>query len=135
MTCALYVTVIEPVVAQQPQQEISNLIPMMLPDAPIYANQADIERVEESNNHIETQAHHHQSAAAFAHIASRELPELNQLSTACPQNRPYSMCPFDPCSGCSNSNIMCFTSLCGQCEAIYIDLRTGEASDKFASIC
>lgn len=55
--------------------------------------------------------------------------------TGCPDDASYVECPFDPCAGCSNPEILCFTSFCGQCQAIYINLVTGQASDQFAAIC
>lgn len=59
---------------------------------------------------------------------------LDPLS-GCPEDAGYVECPFDPCAGCSNPEILCFTSFCGQCQAIYINLVTGQASDQFAAIC
>ena len=129
--CSFAIAVLESI--QQP--EISNHIPMVnQPDTnqpgTYNIDHSAIERIEETDNRVDTSDH----KKAFADIFNREIPGLNQVN-GCPADTPYEPCPFDPCAGCLNKNIMCYTSFCGKCQAIYIDMRTGEASDKFAADC
>ncbi|XP_067939116.1 uncharacterized protein [Watersipora subatra] len=110
------------------EQEMSNLIPT-------YQNMPSIdnfisEDFEEKNNQVEPD----HKKSSFSNLFSNHVPGLNQLS-GCPKDNQYEPCPFDPCGGCTSGNVLCLTSFCGKCQAIYIDLLTGQASDKFAIHC
>ncbi|KAF6038685.1 hypothetical protein EB796_003014 [Bugula neritina] len=106
-------------------QEMSNVIPQYLHIPSVNRMSEDFE---ETNNQIDTNIQQPYS------MLNQQVPGLNQ-NTGCPDENPYELCPFDPCAGCNNPNIQCFISFCGKCQAIYIDLSSGEASNRFAAVC